>query len=98
MVKATSPVDGYVALLAVETSSTLHGATSADAAKLKQPVKNRAIVTDVVSALFTGIVLHVVRSDATEEVDVFVRVKLGHLVDDGRLCALLFGNGSAIKF
>lgn len=88
VVKTTGPVDCNVALLTIETGSTLHATTSADAAELKEAVKNGTIISDIVFALFLLIGVHVVGSDLLEEVDVLVCVELGHLSPCRRFRAL----------
>jgi hypothetical protein len=86
--QAAGPVDGDVALAAVQTRCALHGAAGADAAELEQAVEHGTVVADVVLALLLGVLVHVVRGDLVQKVDVLVRVKLRHLVFGGRLCAL----------
>lgn len=88
VVQSTSPIDGDVALLPVETGCALHGAASADTTELEQPVKDRTIITDVVLSLFAHVTVHVVWGDSSQEVDVLVCVELGHLVDHGWLGTL----------
>lgn len=88
VVQAAGPVDGNVALAAVQASGALHGAAGADAAELEQAVEDRAVVADVVLALLAREVVHVVGRDLVQEVDVLVGVELRHLVLGGRLCAL----------
>ena len=63
MVQSTRPVDGDIALVAVEARSTLHAAAGADPAEFEQTVKNRAVITHVVFALLLREVIHVVGSD-----------------------------------
>jgi len=53
VVQTASPIDGNVALLAIETRGTLHAATGANSAELEQAVKDRAVVADVVFALLS---------------------------------------------
>src|ERR1700678_2069055 len=67
VVKASSPVDGDLALLAVETGGALHAAASADGAELEEAVKDRAIIADIVLVLLSGVGLHVVRRDLLQE-------------------------------
>jgi len=86
--KSSRPVDGDVAFAPVESSSSLHTATSADAAEIEQAIEDWAIVTNIVFALFLGEVIHVVRSNFLQEIDVLVGVKLGHFMPGGRFCAL----------
>lgn len=80
VMQTAGPVDSNVALAAVQSCSTLHTATSADAAELEQAVEDWAIVADVVLALLFAEVVHVVGSDALQKIDVLVGVELGHLV------------------
>lgn len=88
VVEATSPVDGDVALLAVEAGGALHAATGADATEFEEAVKDGTVVSDVVFALLLLIGVHVVGCDLLQEVDVLVRVELGHFTPSRRLCAL----------
>jgi hypothetical protein len=80
VMQTASPVDGDVAFSAVQPCGTLHAASGADTTKLEQAVEDRTVVADVVLALLLAEVVHVVRSDALEEIDVFVGVELGHFV------------------
>lgn len=89
VMQATSPIDRDVALLAIESSSTLHRASSADTAELKEAVENGAIVADVVSSLLAHVGVHVIRCDLREEVDILVRMELGHLGENSWFRALL---------
>lgn len=86
--KPTSPIDGNVALLSVETGSALHRAASADATELEQTIKDRTVVTDVVLRLLSLVGLHVVGRNPSEELDILVGMELGHLVDNCRLRSL----------
>jgi hypothetical protein len=52
VVQTTSPVDGDVTFVAIQTRRALHTATSADTAEFKETVEYRAIITDIVPALF----------------------------------------------
>jgi hypothetical protein len=52
VVQTTSPVNSNIALVAVQSCSTFHTASSANSAELKQTVEDGAIVTHVVPALF----------------------------------------------
>lgn len=89
MVETTGPVDGDVALVAVQTGGALHAAAGADAAELEQAVKDRAVISDIVLALLSHKGVHVVGRDLLQELDVLVGVELRHLGRDGRLGPLL---------
>ena len=80
VVETASPVDGDVAFSTVQSCGTLHAASSADTTEFEQTVEYRTVVTDVVLSLLLAEVVHVVGSDALEEIDVFVGVELGHFV------------------
>lgn len=88
VVQTTSPVDGDVALAAIQPCGALHAASSADSAELEQAVEDGTVVTDIVFALLFAKVVHVVGSDALQEIDVLVGVELGHLVFRCGLCAV----------
>jgi hypothetical protein len=88
VVQPTSPIDGYVAFLAVEASSALHGPASTDTTELEQAVKHRTIITDIVLSLLAHVAVHVVWGDSPQEIDVLIGVKLRHLIDHGWLGAL----------
>lgn len=79
MVQSSRPVDRDIAFAAIEARSAFHATSAADSAKVKQTVKDRAIVADVVFPLLFNEGVHVVGCDLGEEVDVFVGVELGHL-------------------
>lgn len=85
MVKTTGPVNGNVTLVAVEPSGTLHTTTRADTAKLEEPIENGTIVSDIVLALLLREGVHIVRCNLRKEVDILIRVELGHFIFRGRL-------------
>ena len=89
--QSTCPVDGNVALVAVEAGSTLHASARADAAELEEAIEDRAVIADVVLALLSHKGVHVVGRDFLQEFDVLVGVELRHLGRDGRLRALCEG-------
>lgn len=91
MVKTTGPVDGNVALLPVQSRSSFHAATGADAAELEQPIKDRTVVADVVFPLLAHVAVHVIRGDLLEEVDVVVGMELGHFASGRGFGALVDG-------
>lgn len=84
----TRPVDCDITFAPVEPRCAFHATAGADATKLEEPVKYRAIIPDVVLRLVFGEVVHIVGRDLLQEVDVLVRMILGHLVPCCRLCAL----------
>ena len=88
VMQASRPVDGDIALPSIQPCSTLHTATCANPAKLKQAIEDWAIVTNVVFALLLREVVHIIGSDFLEEVDVFVRMELRHFEFGGWFCAL----------
>jgi hypothetical protein len=92
VMKSSSPVDGNVAFAPVETSCSLHTATSANATEVKQSVEDWTIIANVIFALLLGEVVHVVWGDFLEEVDVLIGVKLGHFMTGSRFCPLGKGN------
>lgn len=89
VVKTTGPVDSNVALLSVQSGSSLHAATSTDAAEFEEAVKYRAVITDVVFALLAHVAVHIVRGDFLEEVNIVVGVELCHFATSRWLGALL---------
>jgi len=88
VMKTSSPVDGDIAFAPVEASCALHTATSADAAEIKQPVEDWTVITNIVFSLLLGEVVHVVRSDLLEEINILIRVELGHFMASSWFCAL----------
>lgn len=78
--ETTGPIDSNIALVAVQSRSTFHTTTRTNSAELKKPVENWTIVSNVVSTLFFGEVIHIVRCHLGEEVDIFIGVELGHLI------------------
>lgn len=88
VVKTSSPVDGDVAFATVQTCSSLHATTRADAAELKESVEDRAVITNIVFSLLLGERVHVVWGDLLKEINVFVGMELGHLVTCSRFSAL----------
>jgi len=88
VMQTARPVDGNVALLAIQTGRALHAATGADAAELEQAVEDWAIVTNVELGLLPVEGLNIVGGDFLKEFDVFVGVELAHFVLGGGLRAL----------
>ena len=88
VMQTTSPVDGNLTLLAVQSRRTLHAATSADTAEFKQAIEYGAVISDIVLALLLAVRLHVIRCYSLQEIDVVVGVELGHLVFRRRFCSL----------
>jgi len=86
--QAARPVDGNVALLAVESRSALHRAAGADAAELEEAVEDGTVVADIVFSLLAHVGVHIVRRHLGQEVDVLVRVELRHLGKHGWFRAL----------
>ena len=88
VMQAACPVDGNVALFAVEPCRAFHAAAGADAAELKEAVKHGAVVADVVFALLPHMIVHIIGSHLLQKLNVLVRVELRHLGGDGGFCAL----------
>jgi len=88
VVKTTSPIDRNVAFFPIETRSSLHAATSTDTAKLEESIKHRAVVADIVLALFAHEAIHIVWSHLLKKLNVLVRMKLRHLRGHGGFRAL----------
>lgn len=88
VMQTTGPVDGDVALLAVESGGTLHGSARTDATEFEKAIEDGTIVADIVLSLLARITVHVVGRDPSKEINVFVGVELCHLVDNCGLCAL----------
>lgn len=61
VMKTTGPVDGDVALIAVQACRTFHATTGANPAELKETIEDRAVITDVVLALFFRERVHIIR-------------------------------------
>ena len=88
VMEASSPINSDIALAAVKTGCTLHATTRADTAKLEKPIKDRAIIANIELALLFRVILHIIWCDLLKEVDIFIGVKLGHLMLVGRFCSL----------
>lgn len=88
MMKSTGPVDGDIAFAPVQAGCPLHTTTSTDAAEVKKSIEDWTIIADVVFSLLFGEVVHIVRCDLLEEVDVLIRVELGHFMAGSWFCAL----------
>lgn len=80
VVQPACPVDGHIAFPAIQSRSTFHTAASTDAAELEQAIEDWTVISNVVFALLFGEVVHVVRRDALQEINIFVCVELRHLV------------------
>ena len=86
--QSACPVNCNIAFPSIQSRCSLHAAARADAAKLKQAIKNRTIITYIVSSLLLHEVVHVVRRHALQEIHVLVGMELCHLVLGCRLCAV----------
>ncbi len=86
--KASGPVDRNVTFAAIQPCSTFHTATSTNSAKFEKTIENWAVVTHVETTLLFLVRLHIVRCYFLEEVDVFIRMKLGHFKIGSRFGAL----------
>jgi len=80
MMQTTSPVDSDVTFIAIKTRSALHTTSGTDTAKFEQTIKDGTVITDIVFALLFRKRVHIVGSDLGEEVDILVRMELGHLI------------------
>lgn len=88
VMQTTSPVDGNIALVTIQSCGALHTAAGTDAAKLEETVENGAIVADIVFALLTHEAVHVIGRNFLQELNVLVGVKLCHFGSNGWFCAL----------
>lgn len=88
VMKASSPVYSDITFTTIETGCTFHTTTCTDATKLKESVKDWTIVSHIKLALLFRIALHVVWSDFLQKLNVFISVKLGHLMLIGGLRSL----------
>ena len=88
VMQTASPIHSHITFASVQPRRTLHGATGADTTELEKTVEHRTVISDIIFALLFGEVVHIVGCDLVEEVDVFVGVKLRHLVLRGGFCAL----------
>ena len=95
VMKTSGPVDSDIAFATIQSSSSLHAATGTNTAELKESIKHWAIIPDVVLSLLLGECLHIVGRNLLEEVDVFVGMKLGHLMASSRLGSLWDVSGGA---
>jgi hypothetical protein len=80
VMETSSPVDGDVAFAAVKTSCAFHAASGANTAEFEETVKDWTVIPDIILSLLFCIVLHVVRGDFLQEVDVLISMKLRHLM------------------
>lgn len=76
MVQTTGPIDRNVCLVVVETHCTAHAASSADLTVLVQAIEHGAVLPDVEPRQLRAVLLHIVRSDLLEEVDVVIGMEL----------------------
>lgn len=88
VMKTSSPVDSYIALLSIESSSAFHTAACTNAAELEEAVENRTIITDIELRLLPLEVIHILGANLLKEVDVLVCVELGHLESRRRFRSL----------
>lgn len=97
VMKTTSPIDGDVALSAVQSSRSLHTSTTGDTAELKESIKHRTIISNVILSLLLGELIHIVGSNFGQEINVLVRVELTHLLLCCRFCTLAQGQRGAAE-
>jgi hypothetical protein len=88
VMKASSPIHSDVAFAAVETGCPFHAATRADAAELEKSIKDWAIISDIEFALLFRVAFHIIWRDFLKELNIFIGVKLGHLMFVGGLGSL----------
>ena len=88
MMQPSRPIDGDIALAAIQPRRALHTAPRTDATELKQAIKHGTVIANIVLALLLGKTVHVVGGDPLQEVDVLVGVELRHLVLGGGLGAV----------
>lgn len=79
VVETASPVYSDITFVAVKSSGALHATSGTNTTEFEETVEHGAIITDIVLALFFCKRIHVIRGNLGEEVDVFVRMELGHL-------------------
>ena len=79
VVETTSPVYSDITFVAIEASRTLHATPGTNTTEFKETVEHGTIITHVVLALLFCKRIHIIRGNLGEEVDVFVRMELGHL-------------------
>lgn len=60
VMKSSGPIDCDIALLAIQARGSLHTATGADAAKLKEAIKDGTVIADIVLALLAHVAIHIV--------------------------------------
>ena len=87
--QAPSPIDSNITLFPIESGRTLHAPTSADSTELKEAVEDGTVIADIEAPLLFLVLIHVVRRDLSQEIDVLICVKLRHLEICGRFCALI---------
>ena len=88
MMKPSSPIDSDVTFPTVEPCSTFHRTSGADATELEQTIENRAIISNIKSALFLLVLIHVVWCDLIQEIYVFVCMELCHFELGCGFCTL----------
>lgn len=60
VMETSRPVYGNIAFSAIQSGSTLHTSTGADAAEFEEAIKNGRIATYIVLILLVDIVVHVI--------------------------------------
>jgi len=88
VMEASSPINSDIALAAVKTGCTLHATTRTDATELEKSIEDWAIISDIELALLFRVAFHIVWSDFLKKLNVFIGVKLGHLMLVGGLSSL----------
>jgi hypothetical protein len=78
MMQSPSPVNNRVSLVIIQADGTPDASTGVKLAELKESIENRAIFSHVESLQLANVILHVIRGDYAEEVDVIVRVEPCH--------------------
>jgi len=83
MVQTTAPINGDVAAVVVQFSSTIQRRTGIHRTKVKEAIEHGTIVSHIKVTQVLGVTLQVLRRDTLQEFHVVLRMEATHVVGAG---------------
>jgi hypothetical protein len=72
MMQTSSPINNRVSLVIIQSDGTSDTSTGVKLAELKESIKDGTIFSNIESLELANVILHVIRGDNAEEIDVIV--------------------------
>ena len=82
VVQTTGPVDHNVGFVRVQPSCAPNAATGVELAKLKETVEDGAVFSHVEALQLSQVLVHVIRRDRSQKINIVVRVKPSRIADE----------------